>query len=511
MATIGRWVAAGWIVACATPALADDAAVTRGEYIARAGDCQSCHTSPGKPAFSGGDAIDTPFGPIYPPNITPDKVHGIGAWSDDEFYRALHEGVGKGGEYLYPAFPYLWYTKITRDDAMAIRAYLASVPPSDRPSQPPRLAFPFNIRTGLGAWNAAFFKPGEYKPDPSKSAEWNRGAYLVEGLGHCGDCHTPKGAAMQPVSSKAFSGGAIADWYAPDITSNAAQGIGKWSVDDLAKYLKTGATPDKGAASGLMAQVVHDSLAYLTDDDIHAIATFLKATPPIAAYKTTDSAGETKPRGAAATAYVTYCASCHQLDGRGLPGAVPALAGDGTVNAKGPEDVVRLILAGHLASGTFAAMPAVGAGMTDEQIAEATDYVRSAWGNSAPAISERGLVGRIREHTATTLLGPGKTEVNGDPCYPGEGQPVKPIADPQIDSMLGALKPQAMLPAMTPLVERARQVDPKLSQADIVNGLALDYCRLAAKTGALDKPDGRERIAQFLSNAYTALTSNGHE
>ena len=380
MAAFKPWIAACFVVAGATaPALAEDAVVQRGAYLARAGDCQSCHTAPGKPPYSGGEAIQTPFGPIYPPNITSDKVHGIGAWTDDEFYRALHEGVGRGGEYLYPAFPYLWYTKITRDDVAAIRAYLNTVAPSDLPSKPARLAFPFNIRTGLGAWNAAFFKPGEFKPDPSQSEQWNRGAYLVEGLGHCGDCHTPKGSAMEPVSSKAFSGGAIQDWYAPDITSNAAQGIGKWSVDDLAKFLKTGATPDKGVAVGLMSQVVHDSLAYLNDDDIRAIATFLKATPAVAAYKPTAPAGETKPHAAGQTAYVTYCASCHQLDGRGLPGAVPALAGDGAVNAKGPENVVRMVLGGHLATGTFAAMPAVGAGMTDEQIADAVDYVRSAW------------------------------------------------------------------------------------------------------------------------------------
>ena len=318
--------------------------------------------------------------------------------------------------------------------------YLNTVAPSDLPSKPAALTFPFSVRAGLGAWNAAFFKPGEFKPDAGKSAEWNRGAYLVEGLGHCGDCHMPKGTAMQPISSKAFSGGAIQDWYAPDITSNAGEGIGKWSVDELARFLKTGVTPDKGVVAGLMSQVVHDSLAYLKDEDLRAIAVFLKDTPPIAAYKPTASAGETKAGSAGQTAYLTYCASCHQLDGKGLANAVPALAGNGLVNAQGPENIVRVILAGHLATGSYAAMPAVGAGMTDQEIAEVTDYVRSAWGNKAPAISERGLVSRVREHTTASLLAPGKTETNGDPCFPGVDQPVKPIEDAQIDDMLAGLK-----------------------------------------------------------------------
>ena len=220
------------------------------------------------------------------PNITPDKTNGIGAWSDDEFYRAMHEGIGKHGEYLYPAFPYQWFTKVTREDVDAIRAYLQTVPPSSAPSKPTRLMFPFNIREGIGAWNDLYFKPGAFAPDASKSDEWNRGAYLVEGLGHCGDCHTPKGIAMQPETSKAFSGGAIDDWYAPNITSDvrsAASDAGPRRIS--CNILKTGAAPGKGVLVGPMAQVVHDSLSHLTDEDLHAIAAYLKTIPPISDYK----------------------------------------------------------------------------------------------------------------------------------------------------------------------------------------------------------------------------------
>ena len=223
--------------------------------------------------------------PSIAPNLTPDPVHGIGAWSDDEFYRAMHEGVGRQGQYLYPAFPYQWFTKVTRDDVLAIRAFLKTVAPSSEPSKPNRLMFPFDIRAGLGPWNALYFHPGGFKPDPGKSEAWNRGAYLVEGLGHCGDCHTPKGLAMEPENSKAFSGGSIDNWYAPNITSDPAQGIGRWSEEELVQYFKTGTARGKGVVVGPMAQVVHDSLAHLSDSDLQAIAAYVKSIPPLASYK----------------------------------------------------------------------------------------------------------------------------------------------------------------------------------------------------------------------------------
>ena len=184
----------------------DPALVERGSYLARAGDCEACHTKPGGAPYAGGEAINSPFGALYAPNLTPDAVHGIGAWSDDDFYRAMHEGVGRQGQNLYPAFPYQWFTKVTRDDVLAIRAFLKTVPPSSEPSKPNRLMFPFDVRAGLGPWNALYFHPGEFKPDPAKSEAWNRGAYLVEGLGHCGDCHTPKGLAMEPANLQGLLG-----------------------------------------------------------------------------------------------------------------------------------------------------------------------------------------------------------------------------------------------------------------------------------------------------------------
>jgi mono/diheme cytochrome c family protein len=304
----------------------DPGLVSRGEYLARAGDCMACHTATGGPFFAGGDALNSPFGAIYAPNITPDKATGIGNWSEDDFYRALHEGKGWHGEYLYPAFPYPWFTKVTREDVKAIKAYLDTVKPVDQKSRQDKLIFPFDIRLGVAGWDAAFLKAGEFKPDPAKSKEWNRGAYLVEGLGHCGDCHTPKGPAQEPIDSKAFSGGSLDKWYAPNITSDKAQGIGGWSDEDLVKYLKTGSAPGRGTAAGPMAQTIRDSLSYLTDEDLHAVVVYLKATPPIAADETR-TAGAGGPHASGEAVYLTHCAYCHQADGKGRPGAVPALDG----------------------------------------------------------------------------------------------------------------------------------------------------------------------------------------
>ncbi len=503
------------LVAFATTAASegsDPALVQKGAYLARAGDCEACHTTPGGQAYAGGAAIHSPYGPLYAPNITPDKNNGIGGWTDDQFYRAMHEGIDEHGRYLYPAFPYQWFTKVTRDDVLAIRAFLNTVPPSSEKSKESRLMFPFDIRAGLGPWNALYFHAGEFKPDPSKGDQWNRGAYLAEGLGHCGDCHTPKGVAMQPETSKPYAGGDVDDWYAPNITSDPVHGIGGWSEDDLVQYLKTGATAGGRVAAGPMAQVVHESLAYLNDSDLHAIAIYLKALPAIAEAASPRPSEETGPHAAGEAVYLTHCASCHQPDGKGQPGRIPALVGNEVVTAKGPGDVIRQIVGGHLATGSYAPMPAVGANMTDQQIADVTDYVRNAWSNRAPVISETGLVGKIRAKTISTLAGPGPIEEHNDPCMIGpDFPPVPTINDPQIDQSLSAINPATMLQAIPGLIQRVRQIAPDKKQADIVNGLTLAYCQLEARRAAFRKPNGRDQLNQFSLLVYSELVSNGRE
>ena len=509
-ATIGAFLVA--LSVSAEAGGTDPSLVQKGAYLARAGDCEACHSTPGGQPYAGGAAIHSPYGPLYPPNITPDKTNGIGEWSDDAFYRAMHDGVDRHGRYLYPAFPYQWFTKVSRDDVLAIRAFLNTVQPSSAQSKNTRLAFPFDIRAGLKPWNALYFHPGEFKPDPSKPEVWNRGAYLVEGLGHCGDCHTPKGVAMQPDTTKRFAGGDVDDWYAPNITSDAEHGIGGWSEDDLVQYLKTGVASSRRVAVGPMSQVIHDSLAHLNDSDLRAIAVFLKSVPPIAEPASPRPSGEAGRRPAGEVAYVTWCASCHQLDGKGQPGRIPSLAGNDLVLAKGPEDVIRVILGGELATGSYASMPAVGAAMTDQEVADVTDYVRNAWSNAAPVISETGLVGKIRSKTVSSLAGPGASEQDNDPCRIDPDSPAVPaIDDPQIDQELSAVTEATMLPTIPSLIQRVHQIAPDKKQSDIVNGLTLAYCRVEARKAAFRKPNGRELLNQFSLLVYSELVSNGNE
>jgi mono/diheme cytochrome c family protein len=233
--------------------------IQRGRYLTDMGDCGACHTLPGSgQLLAGGRPIETPFGLLLAPNITPDPETGIGAWTDDEVVNSLTKGTGRNGIHLYPAMPYTYSTKITRGDALAIRAYLNAIPAVRNPVQPNQLRFPFDVRAGLIAWDALNFRPGEFQPVASKSAAWNRGAYIVEGLTHCGLCHTPKNVAGGDETSRRFKGYALQGWFAPDITNDNRRGIGSWSVEDVATYLKTGHNRFT-AASGPMAEVVMDS------------------------------------------------------------------------------------------------------------------------------------------------------------------------------------------------------------------------------------------------------------
>ncbi|GAB2882095.1 hypothetical protein GCM10027093_16640 [Paraburkholderia jirisanensis] len=255
--------------------------VKRGEYLARAGDCMGCHTADKSRPFAGGVALNTPLGTIYTPNLTPDAETGIGLWSDDDFLRAMHEGIGKAGERLFPAFPYTAYTKLAERDVLAIRAYLKTLAPIRY--QPPRngLAFPFNQRWLMPFWNLFNFDEGRFVPDPKQSPEWNRGAYLVEGLAHCGQCHTPRNATQGLQTHARFSGAQQNGWRAFNITPDQTSGIGSWSVDDVVAYLATGSAPDRAHAAGPMAQVVAQSTQFLNREDLRSIAVYLRSLPPV--------------------------------------------------------------------------------------------------------------------------------------------------------------------------------------------------------------------------------------
>lgn len=363
----------------------------RGRYLAVAADCAACHTKPrGKP-FAGGVVLQTPFGSLVGPNITPDPEAGIGSWTDDDFVSALREGRGRGDTRLYPAMPYPAYTKITREDALAIRAYLRTIDPAPDKIESNQLPFPFNIRSTMVAWNAINFTPGRLARDPSKSAQWNRGHYLVDALGHCGTCHTPKTIMGADKTSAYLQGGLLQDWYAPNITADLREGIGRWSVEDIVTYLKTGANREAMASGGMGEEVVHSS-SHMTDDDLKAIAVYLLSLKP---------AAQPSPRALAATdvrmrageaIYKDNCAGCHTDAGTGAARLFPRLAGSSAVQSDDATTVIHTVLLGSQAAATSGAptgpaMPSFGWRLGDAQTAAVITYIRNAWGNAAAAVS----------------------------------------------------------------------------------------------------------------------------
>lgn len=377
--------------------------VERGKYLVEAGDCQACHTTAGGQPFAGGRPIQTPFGVIYSPNITPDRDTGIGAWTDDQFYRALHEGIADDGSHLYPAFPYPWYTKVTRNDALAIRAYLNSLDPVKAERRPNALEWPLSYREVMAGWNEIFFKKGEFSPDPKKSAEWNRGAYLVEGLGHCGACHTPTNVFGAANSGEKLQGGTLQDWYAPALAGELRSGLGNWSADDIVQFLKVGRN-SRTAAYGPMSEVITNSTSKLNDEDLKAIAAYLKDVPVPAVEK---KPGKPDPKlvQAGQAIYIDNCSACHRSNGEGTPGTFPPLKGDTTVQDRDPTTIIRLVLDGVHAVATDArptplSMPSFGWKLSDEQIAAVASYIRSAWGNAASPVSESNV--RSMRHVLRT-------------------------------------------------------------------------------------------------------------
>ena len=395
--TLSQWrrLAAAPLVALVACAAAAQSPVERGEYLARAGDCVSCHTAPGGAPFAGGLRLGTPFGYMLAPNITPDPETGIGRWSQADFYRALHDGVNRRGQDMYPTMPYDFYTRVTRADVDAIYAYLRTVKPVRNAVDVNHLDFPFNVRTAMGVWRELYFREGVYRPEPSQSAAWNRGRYLVEGLGHCSDCHSPRNLLGGIEKTKQFSGALIDGWFALDLTSDISTGLGSWSTQELATYFKTGVAKDKTTTLGPMAEVIRNSLSYLTDDDRMAMAEYLKLLPPDAPLRTGRLPPDpTKLRGA--QLYTDNCSGCHQALGRGVPGVFPPLAGNPVVLAQDPNNILKVVDRGIRARNGYIAMPAFNVQLTDQQVADIANYVRTSWGNAAPPNATPAMVAKLR-------------------------------------------------------------------------------------------------------------------
>ncbi|WP_151446763.1 c-type cytochrome [Lacisediminimonas profundi] len=376
----------------------------RGEYLARAGNCMACHTERGGKEYAGGRAIATPFGNIYSSNLTPDRETGIGTWSADDFWRAIHAGKSKDGQFLYPAFPYPNYTKVTRADADAMYAWFRTLPPVQQANKQHELRFPYNQRILLAFWRTLYFTPGEYRAEANKTAQWNRGAYLVQGLGHCAACHTSRNALGGTVAQADLAGGMIPmlNWYASSLTVDAGSGLGDWDARDIASLLKTGVS-QRGAVFGPMAEVVGKSLQHLSEEDIGAMTTYLKSIPKA---DTAPAKGAVRVSGdteavlkQGAKLYEKHCVECHKSDGTGMPPAYPPLAGNHSLSASAINPI-RIVLNGGYPPSTAGnprpyGMPPFGSALNDEEVAAVVSFIRTSWGNKGDVVSPVD-VGRFR-------------------------------------------------------------------------------------------------------------------
>src|ERR1700733_5872566 len=380
--------------------------VARGEYLARAADCGACHKAPGGKPFAGGLPFKLPFGTIYSTNITSDPETGIGTWSDDDFVRALHRGIAKDGTHLYPAFPYTSYSGISRDDAVAIKAYIFTLPAVHKAPPPDRLSFPFNQRWTMAFWNLAFLNAHRFRNAPGLSAEENRGAYLATVLGHCGECHTPRNIAFAMDSSRQFAGAMLQGWHAYNITPDDASGIGGWSNQQLSDYLKTGHSDGRGSAAGPMGEAVANSLQYLTPTDVAALVSYLRKVKPLSSEPTNPAAvsvikgafaDEPGPQDQNNTLgeriFAGNCAGCHLWNGQGRQTHYAALAGGRTVSDPDGTNLVQVLLGGADLRTVHpgVVMPSFGKGFSDAELAAVSNYVIGRFGGQVGRVSPEKL------------------------------------------------------------------------------------------------------------------------
>jgi mono/diheme cytochrome c family protein len=383
--------------------LADESAVKRGEYLAEAADCLVCHTAHGGQPFAGGLAFPLPFGTIYSTNITPDSETGIGGYTDAQFLDAVRRGVRRDGARLYPAMPYGSYTYLTDADALAIKAYLFALAPVNAPNRATTLRFPFNQRFAIAVWSGLFNTNERFRPDTSRSPEWNRGAYLAEALGHCGECHTPRNLAFALDERRKFGGAIAGGWHAYNISADPGTGIGAWSDEELVNYLSGGHAAGRGSASGPMGEVVDASLSQLDPADIRALAVYVRSVPAVASLEVPPTiAGATtlshREGGGAANAlgkqvFEGACAGCHGWSGISPLSSVADLTGTRAVNDPQATNVVQIVLAGeeHSSGQIALSMPAFGGSYSDNEVAAVANYVTARFGSQGSTLGARNV------------------------------------------------------------------------------------------------------------------------
>lgn len=490
------------------PASTDAALLAKGKYLTTMGDCVGCHTADGGKPFAGGQYMAMPFGKLSTPNITPDVNTGIGKYTDADFIRLMRGGVTPSGQNIYPAMPYPWYTTLPDDDILAIKAYLFSLPPVHAPRLANIVWFPFNLRPAVAGYNLLFLGD-RYKPDPHLTAEQNRGAYIVNGLEHCGECHNHRNFLGNSAVALSVLGGPITQWYAPSLRFDPMTGLGRFSDADIVQFLREGHSPSMGTVAGPMSEVVDYSTKYLNDADLHAIVAYLHTLPPTPSYY----GWKRNPANAALIdgqqVYLSHCASCHQTDGAGIPGKIPALDGNGMVTATGPQSVIRVILGGLEARGPYALMPGVGATMTNDQIVAVTNYVRQAWSNVAPMNATPKLVQVIRDDTHTFTNGQ-----RPDGCPTLVQEQIKTVlADKSngLEDLLQSTTMPNMLNNVNAIVQKLHSLAPGLSQSDAVNGLTIAYCPIVYGDDSIPPDQRAWQLTHFADRLYTQLSNNGSD
>lgn len=492
------------------------ALIARGKYLTDAADCMPCHSGPGHAPYTGGLVLNTPFGGLASPNITPDKTTGIGDWSDKDFWNAIHYGVSPGRSYLvfpnfiYPAMPYTSYTKLSYADVMAIKAYLFSLPPQKVEETPSTMMFPFNQRPVLLGWRLLYFRAGPMKMDPSWDAHTINGAYLTEALGHCGECHTPRDIMSGLKQGQALAGAPIDSYYAPNISADKQYGVGGWSSTDLVAYLAQDGNMVKGSAFGPMAEVVKYSLSQIPASDVQDIADYLQMqtkpqnTPPTAAIV---DAQASIANGA--KVYAANCAGCHNTNGAGRAPLIPNLAGNDAVMATTPTNVIGAVLNGLGPWHVGLAMPQFATTMTDQQIADVTNYVRTTWGNNATADASPHDVMALRAVATVAPMATAKADRFGCPRVSGAGSATT-VADPGSNwlNVYAGATPDTLPNRTRSLIAAIRSANSTISNADLTNSLAAAYCPVVANQAGLSNADKRQAMQTFLASATTLVNTS---
>ncbi|TCT06640.1 c-type cytochrome [Aquabacter spiritensis] len=482
----------------------DDAGlVDRGAYLARAADCMPCHSGDPKKPYAGNLSFNTPFGVMYSVNITSDPTYGIGTWTFEDFKGALHNGIRADGAYLYPAMPFDAYTGIPEDDLKALWAFVRRIPPIPEPRKPNELGFPFNVRLGLLAWRELFFDAAYWQPTAGKSAEWNRGSYLVEALGHCSDCHTPRNLMGAVKAKEHFLGADIDGFWAPAIDTATLTKDG-WTRETLTQFFTNGSVPGKTEVFGPMAEVVRDSLAYLTPADRAALVTYLLDSPPPKDVPAPQAASPLPPDvfQSAAKLYIDNCAPCHQSKGTGSSDVVPTLAGNPAVISAEPYNVIMAVLGGLPAGGTYGPMPSFAGRLDDQQVANLVNYVRTAWHNGGAANATPAMVAAWR--ATANVPDYGTQQASAFDCPKVGGAPGANGPDPDAVAALSKMM-QGGERETHVLISAYQNDDSDASAGTVVDALTAAYCPVVAQS---QRPDWQKaaELQRFTLQVAAAIS-----